>query len=136
VLGHPGDCYYTFTQGHVTRYSAYKEDDGSRTRWMSITADYAYGSSGSPVVDRYGNVVAMAALTENIDYPDDGGGLARAARKPMMRKFARRPIDDDKKKEEKKPDPAPPAAAGSLLQMVVKMTVPMSELKAVLSGGN
>jgi serine protease Do len=135
VLGHPGDRYYTFTQGHVSRYSTYKEDDGTRTRWMSITADYAYGSSGSPVVDRFGNVVAMAALTENIDFPDDGGGVAaKAARKPMVRRHAKRSIDDDKKKEEKKPDPAPPAATGSLLQMVIKMTVPVAELKAVLSG--
>lgn len=136
VLGHPGDRYFTFTQGHVSRYSTYKEDDGTRTRWMSITADYAYGSSGSPVVDRFGNVVAIAALTENIDYPDDGGGVAaKAARKPMVRRPAKRPIDDDKKKEEKKPDPAKPAAGGSLLQMVVKMTVPVAELREVLSGG-
>jgi serine protease Do len=135
VLGHPGDRYFTFTQGHVSRYSTFKEDDGKRTRWMSITADYAYGSSGSPVVDRFGNVMAMAALTESIDYPDDGGGNVKAVRKSMVRRTTKRLTDDDKKKEEKKGEAAvAAAAAGTPLQMVVKMTVPVSELLEVIRG--
>ena len=145
VLGHPGDRYYTFTQGHVTRYSTHTEDDGAKTKWMGISAEYAYGSSGSPVVDRTGTVVGMAALTENIDYPDDGGAAAQARpvvkRPPMVRRFAQKPKDDDKKKEkgaekkeEPKADPAPPAVAPSAVQMVLKLTVPASELRAVMQG--
>lgn len=130
VLGHPGDRYYTFTQGHVSRYSTYTEDDDAKTRWMSITADYAYGSSGSPVVDKFGNVVGMAALTENIDYPDDGGGQAdkavRKARQSMVRRAVNR-RDDDKKKD------AAPAPTPSALQMVVKLTVPAADVRAVLT---
>ncbi len=38
--------------------------------------------------------------------------------------------DDDKKKEEKKD--APPAAVPSALQMVVKLTVPAADVRAVL----
>lgn len=134
VLGHPGDRYYTFTQGHVSRYSTYTEDDDTVTRWMSITADYAYGSSGSPVVDRFGNVVGMAALTENIDYPDDGGAADKAVRKARqsMVRRAVRVRDDDKKKEEKKEAAPPPVP--SALQMVVKLTVPAADVRAVLSG--
>ena len=43
--------------------------DGKRQQWMSITADFAYGSSGAPVLNRFGAVVGMAAVTTNIDYP-------------------------------------------------------------------
>jgi S1-C subfamily serine protease len=133
VLGHPGDRYYTFTQGAVTRYSVYQEDDGAKTRWMGVTAEYAYGSSGSPVVDRCGNVVAMAALTENIDYPDAGGAQPAARRATMVRRVVRKPSADDKKKGEKA-NPAAPPAVPSAVQMVLKLTVPASDLRAVTQG--
>ena len=119
VLGHPGDRYYTFTQGHVTRYTKYKDDDDILTRWMAIDADYAYGSSGSPVVDRFGNVVGMAALTENIDYPEDGDKAAKEVSRKRMVKLR-------KKADEK------PKAVASALQMVVKLTVPAAELRRVM----
>src|SRR5262249_35088030 len=68
VLGHPGDCYYVFTQGHVTRYSTNKtEDMKGREVWMGITAEYAGGSSGSPVLNRLGAVVGMASSTVTLD---------------------------------------------------------------------
>lgn len=110
VLGHPGDRYFTFTQGTVTRYTKAKHDD-KLERWMSITADYAYGSSGSPVLDRTGAVVGMAALTENLDYPEDPPAEVKK---------------DEKPKEEK------PAVKGSLLQMVVKLTVPATEIRTII----
>ena len=43
----------------------------SRQRWMSLSADFAYGSSGAPVLNRFGAVVGMATVTANIDYPAD-----------------------------------------------------------------
>ena len=66
VLGHPGDNFYVFTQGYVTRYSTNKNDDGKREKWMGMTAEYAGGSSGSPILNKYGAVVGMAALTLTI----------------------------------------------------------------------
>jgi serine protease Do len=133
VLGHPGDRYYTFTQGSITRYSKMKREDGATERWMSITADYAYGSSGSPVVDRTGAVVGMAALTENLDYPDaepippagpkDGDKKPEPATKPDEK-----PQDPDKKPEEA----PPPVAKGSSLQMVMKLAVPAGEIRKTI----
>jgi serine protease Do len=114
TLGHPGNQLYTFTQGHVTRYSKEKTEAGVE-RWMTVTAEYAQGSSGGPIVDRFGNVVGMAALTASIDAIED------------------RPADD------KKPDPAKPKAKpeelsppASALQMVVKLSVPLDSLRATI----
>lgn len=111
VLGHPGDRYFTFTQGHVSRYEKVKPEDAPEERWMAVTAEFAYGSSGSPVLDRTGAVVGMAALTENIDYPEA------------------EPTPKDKEKK----DP-PPGKAGSLLQMVVKLATPAAEVRRVIGG--
>ncbi len=122
VLGHPGDRYYSFTQGHVTRYTKYKNDDDELAKWMAIGADYAYGSSGSPVVDRFGHVVGMAALTENIDYPDEGDKAANTVARKRMLKL--------RKKADDKPKTAP-----SALQMVVKLTVPAAEMLRVMGAG-
>jgi S1-C subfamily serine protease len=127
VLGHPGDRYFFFSQGAVGRYQKIRYDDGSVEKWMAVTADYAYGSSGSPVLDRTGAVVGMAAMTENIDYPepepmDEKPKDKEADPKKASRRKALRRADEAK--------PAP-AAAGSLLQMVVKLTVPAAEIRRV-----
>lgn len=117
TLGHPGNNLFTFTQGHVTRYSKEKTDAGTE-RWMGVTAEYAQGSSGGPVVDRFGNVVGMAALTVNLDAIDEAAPEADPKEKP------------DKPKP--KPDDPGPAAATSSLQMVVKLTVPVTALRKSL----
>ena len=102
VLSHPGNQFFTFTQGHVTRYTQ-NTSDGKRQRWMSLSADFAYGSSGGPVLNRFGAVVGMATVTANIDYPLDEvsaespggrqGGPAEAAGKaaPQERRQGRLP---------------------------------------------
>lgn len=115
VLGHPGDRYFTFTQGHVARFTKTKDEAGTTSRWIAVTADYAAGSSGSPVLDRRGAVVGMAALTESLESGVEPGPEPKA---------------DDKKADEKKPEPAP--ALGSLQQMVVKLAVPASAIRTAV----
>jgi len=133
VLGHPGDRHFTFTQGHVSRFNKYNDPETKKSsKWMAVTAEYAYGSSGSPVLDKNGAVVGMAALTENIDYPDDEAPAANAIRKRMVRRLAQKPKDDKPKEPQPKAEPAAPK--GSALQMVVKLTVPVTELRAVFGG--
>ncbi|MFO0848955.1 MAG: serine protease [Gemmataceae bacterium] len=115
VLGHPGDRYYTFTQGHVSRYTKQTREDKTVEKWLTLTAEYAYGSSGSPVLDRTGAVVGMAALTEALDYPDDSPPAAAVnAQPPAMG-----------------PQPAP-VARGSTLQMVLKLATPASAIRSAV----
>jgi hypothetical protein len=146
ILGHPGDCYYTFTQGNVTRYSLTSIDEGEPIKWMGVSADYAAGSSGSPVVDRAGNVVGMAAQTVALDYPlEELPGVEMAPGKPARQNHLR-PIPvlrQQRPPDVAKPGPLPPAPApapgmipgdeGSRLQMVVKLAVPLTELQRVFA---
>jgi S1-C subfamily serine protease len=118
VISHPGDLFYLYTQGTVTRYSTNKNDDGKHEKWMGITAEYASGSSGSPVLNRYGAVVGMSALTLSLDASDDPKKTSRRAVPKTLRATS---PNDDKPKEPAKPEPNP---KGSPQQMVVKMAVP------------
>lgn len=66
VLGHPKGMHYFFSRGHVV--NKYMEevngDTGSFFReMMAISADYATGSSGGPVMDVYGNIVGTVSNT-------------------------------------------------------------------------
>lgn len=70
VLSHPADAFYTYTQGSITRYYTLRERR-ELTYWMSITAEFAYGSSGGPVLNRQGNVVGIATMTTAVVYPGD-----------------------------------------------------------------
>ena len=87
VISHPAGRFYSLTRGVVSRYHRHDADsatmaksDGSvhaprkHTRdetlqdtpapvWMSVTADYAVGSSGGPVFDSSGDVVGMVSRT-------------------------------------------------------------------------
>jgi S1-C subfamily serine protease len=134
VLGHPGDNFYVFTTGSVTRYSTQRNDDGQQEYWMGVTAEFAGGSSGSPVLDARGAVVGMAALTLTLE---DRSGETRRPHLSVRRfpALPRAPVsvprpfrlpakvpgqnrDDDKPMPPAGP-PQPPA-----VQMILKMAVP------------
>jgi len=118
VLSHPGDQFYMFTQGHITRYSRTKLEDGTIEKWLNITAEYATGSSGGPVLNRHGAVVGMAAVTVSIDYPEEA---AKAV-----------PPEKDKPKDKPKEKVEEKAPSSSTLQMVVKLAVPATEIMTLL----
>lgn len=65
LVAHPNARFYFFSQGIISRkYVA----EISKVDRISITADFAKGSSGGPVCDKFGNVVAMVASTDYIYY--------------------------------------------------------------------
>jgi serine protease Do len=130
VLSHPGDNFFVYTTGAVTRYSTNKNDDGKRERWMGLTAEYAGGSSGAPILNNLGAVTGMAALTLTID---DGAGVVNPppARKRLLvgqppkhrlAKQQRHEVGPPPREVDPKdvPEPAPPAT----VQMIMKMGVP------------
>ena len=76
VISHPQGRHYCLTNGRISRYHREtNEETGETNDWLSITADFAGGSSGGPVLNNKGEVVGMVASTltayaENSDCKD------------------------------------------------------------------
>ncbi|MEX0777801.1 MAG: redoxin domain-containing protein [Phycisphaeraceae bacterium] len=76
VLSHPDGRFYCLTQGAVARYSMASREEGLvRVATMEVTADYARGSSGGPVLNAAAQVVGMVAATASVYYDDEYGDL-------------------------------------------------------------
>ena len=74
VLSHPAGRFYTYTTGVVSRRMKIR-NAGKTIDAVAITADYARGSSGAPVMNDHGQVVAVVKSTESIGathHSDDG----------------------------------------------------------------
>lgn len=69
IMSHPEGRFFFQTSGEVARYSKTPARGKRPERtWMSVTADYAKGSSGGPVINRQGRVVGIVANTQSIYY--------------------------------------------------------------------
>lgn len=71
ALGHPRGMHYYLTEGIVAfKKRTDTNDPGHEYERdvLMISADYAAGSSGGPILDRFGNVVATVSSTETILY--------------------------------------------------------------------
>lgn len=67
VISHPQQRFFMETFGDVSRYFRRPARSGrAASTWMNITADYAKGSSGGPVLDSEGSVVGMVASTISV----------------------------------------------------------------------
>lgn len=65
TLTHPESMMYYYSRGVVTRNVCDNVNDPFTCR-TQITADYAKGSSGGPIFDDYGNMIAMVSTTNSI----------------------------------------------------------------------
>ncbi len=73
VISHPAGLFYTLSRGVVSRHYLDGGRKGPRVPRMAITADFAKGSSGAPVLNRDGAVVGMVASTRSIYYDEKDG---------------------------------------------------------------
>ena len=78
VISHPDQQFYTFTQGSITRYTLLREKpEQPPVPYLCVSADFARGSSGGPVLNGNGAVVGMVCSTMTTYYgrkgedPDD-----------------------------------------------------------------
>ena len=110
---------------------------------MSISADFAYGSSGAPVLNRFGAVVGMATVTSNIDYPaeepsadESAGDNGKRPQKPLRKAAGKGVFMTVAKSTQKCADqPSGVEAEPSLVQMVVKMAVPGRTIQEFCTAG-
>lgn len=73
IVSHPAGHCFVETFGRVSRYFRKPPDgDGPGPVMMAVTADYARGSSGGPVVNAAGSVVGMVSSTQTITYGEKG----------------------------------------------------------------
>jgi len=69
VMSHPSNQFYVMTRGAISRYCLCPNQFENRTclegkrMGMSVTADFANGSSGAPILNENGNVVGMVEST-------------------------------------------------------------------------
>jgi S1-C subfamily serine protease len=73
-MSNPDNCAGYLTEGIVARYSRQATPRGNGPVWMQITADYAKGSSGGPILDHNGNVVGLVSSTNSVYYDEGKGG--------------------------------------------------------------
>ena len=75
VISHPNRKFFLQTSGEVARYhvSRTRKSKAGSVR-MTVTADYAKGSSGGPVFNERGEVVGVVANTQSIYYAKDEDG--------------------------------------------------------------
>ena len=89
VISHPHGHYFTRTAGSVARYSKRPAGKGQpQATWLTITADYAKGSSGGPVFNASGEVVGMVSSTHSI-YTESGPNQVKGSPKGELQMVIR-----------------------------------------------
>jgi S1-C subfamily serine protease len=72
VISHPAGHFYSFTTGIISRYMEVPHRSDAFPAF-AITADYARGSSGAPIMNPEGQVVGIVRSTQSIYYSEKKG---------------------------------------------------------------
>lgn len=73
TITHPDGRFYTYTSGEISRLFMEPHRDGPPVKRIQITAEYAKGSSGGPILNDQGQVVALVTTTESVYYTEQDG---------------------------------------------------------------
>ena len=65
VVSHPERHFYMLTEGIISRYLDWRQPSNT-VRRVAITADFGVGSSGAPVLNNRGEVVAVVCATHTV----------------------------------------------------------------------
>jgi S1-C subfamily serine protease len=87
VISHPSSNFFSLTQGYISRYWA-ATSYGELTVRMSVTADFADGSSGGPIFNSRGAVTGVVSATDAF-----GDQMVRRSAAPAdaIRRLVRQP---------------------------------------------
>jgi len=72
LISHPDRRFYSLTTGIISRYHTVMKNNQAMPM-VSITADYARGSSGAPVLSDRGAVIGIVASTHSVYYTNENG---------------------------------------------------------------
>ncbi|MDE2681460.1 MAG: serine protease [Verrucomicrobiota bacterium] len=73
VFSHPDRKFYVLSEGIISRKFLDSTRNGGRRQMLSITADFAKGSSGAPVFNEYGAVIGSVNNTQSTYYSVKNG---------------------------------------------------------------
>lgn len=73
VLSHPDRRFYTLSEGIISRQWLDQRPGGGSRSMLTITADFAKGSSGAPVFNEYGAVIGSVNNTHSTYYNTNKG---------------------------------------------------------------
>ena len=73
VFSHPDKKFYVLSEGIISRKYLDNTRDGGQRKMLSITADFAKGSSGAPVFNEFGAVIASVNNTQSTYYTEKNG---------------------------------------------------------------
>jgi S1-C subfamily serine protease len=71
LMSHPDGRYFRFSEGIIARLVG-SEVENRTLRFLDVTAEFAPGSSGGPLVNRHGAVVGHVSTIAAVPLADDG----------------------------------------------------------------
>jgi len=80
---HPANSFGCLSEGVIARYCRLPGERNGAT-FMQITADYARGSSGGPILDREGNLIGLVSSTSPVFYDSPAAGKDGKAAAPNL----------------------------------------------------
>lgn len=72
LMSHPDTRYFRFSSGIISRLVYERRPDGAKFPLLDVTAEFAPGSSGGPIVNTYGNVLGHVSTIAATSLADDG----------------------------------------------------------------